>query len=457
MKMQTNQFFYLNGLKVFIILIMLIINLSVVYAQKWEIIADKPVPKNLGFHGVSVVDDNIVWMAANDYPIWGYSNGNPDHTIRVVKTIDGGKNWQHFDVVEAKGRITYEIFAIDSLTAWITTNKFDNTDKTPIFKTTDGGRTWRQIEIASFAGGNIIHFFNSQEGIVINGSNVALSNDGGETWFSNTGMKYALKQNELLYLYSSSTSKAAFSDSIVVVGTNMGRIFFSKDRGQNWQTKQVGTVNDVMTAITMLNDNHWIAISPGSRSQGDYVNSKVFQSYNGGSTWSESERSKYSIFHIARLPGSTNTIFTGSFNDAGIKMSTSGFDMPTWLETLDQQLYCYGIAFSPNGTGYAVCFDDAEENFILKWNNVPSNTDENAQVASDFLLFPNPTAGTLEIPNPLTVHRNITIIDARGALVLKFLNTTISEFNIAHLSNGVYVVMVESEGSNKIGRVIKAN
>ena len=69
MKMQTNQFFYLNGLKVFIILIMLIINLSVVYAQKWEIIADKPVPKNLGFHGVSVVDDNIVWMAANDYPI----------------------------------------------------------------------------------------------------------------------------------------------------------------------------------------------------------------------------------------------------------------------------------------------------------------------------------------------------------------------------------------------------
>ena len=138
-------------------------------------------------------------------------------------------------------------------------------------------------------------------------------------------------------------------------------------------------------------------------------------------------------------------------------MSTSGFDMPTWLETLDQQLYCYGIAFSPNGTGYAVCFDDAEENFILKWNNVPSNTDENAQVASDFLLFPNPTAGTLEIPNPLTVHRNITIIDARGVLVLKFLNTTISEFNIAHLSNGIYVVMVESEGSNKIGRVIKAN
>lgn len=455
MKTSTNQKFFLKVLKVFIISIVLTINLSDLFAQKWEIIADKPVPKNLGFHGISVVDDNVVWLAANDYPIWGYENIDPNHIIRVMKTTDGGQNWQHFDVVEALGRITYEIFAIDSLTAWFTTNKFDSTDKTPIFKTTDGGKSWRQIEIASFAGGNIIHFFNSEEGVVINASNVALSKDGGETWAKNTGIKYVLKQNESLYLYSSSTSKTAFSDSIVVVGTNMGRIFFSNDRGQNWQTKQVGTVNDVMTAITMVNDKHWVAISPGSRTQGEYVNSKVFQTYNGGSTWSESDRSLYSIFHIAKLPGSDNTIFTGSFSDAGIKMSTSGFDMPAWVETLDQKQYCYGIAFSPNGTGYAVTFDDSEENFILKWKSTTNNNETLLSTKKQLCLYPNPANEFVEIPNSDSHYRNLYFYNSYGEMVLRYLNTSGTVFDISILQNGIYYVISEIEDIRSMAKVIK--
>jgi len=38
---------------------------------------------------------------------------------------------------------------------------------------------------------------------------------------------------------------------------------------------------------------------------------------------------------------------------------------------------------------------------------------------------------------------------------LQFLNTTINEINLAQLYNGVYMVLVESEGSTKLGRVIK--
>jgi photosystem II stability/assembly factor-like uncharacterized protein len=439
----------------FLILTILVGSGSVSSAQKWEVIAEKPLTKNFGFHSISVVNKDVVWLIANNYDLWENSV-DASHTIKVMRTTDGGATWKYYDVAEAKGRASLELFAIDSLTAWFSTNRFENTDTRPIFKTIDGGLSWKKIETPSAAGGNLIHFFDKNDGIVINGSSAAVSKNGGEIWTKISASKYALRTGEFLVVNGTATSRAAYTDSTIVLGTTLGRIIYSKDRGQSWTFKQVAATNDFLNAITMINESHWIAVAP-QNNQTVYVNAKVFETLDGGISWSELTRNQYGIYHIAKQYGSEKTIFTGSFNDMGIKMSTTAMDSAVWEETLEEDQYCYGIAFSSEGIGYAVSYTADEENYILKWNQVPSNTKDNPKVALNILIFPNPTSGMINIPNPLTVQRNITIFDNTGAMVIRFLNTDKMIFDISSLLVGNYYLEVEYDGKKDIVKLLKVN
>ena len=439
----------------FLILIILEGSSTISLAQKWEVIAEKPLPKNFGFHGLSVVNKDVVWLLANNYDLWN-TKVDTSHIIKVMRTTDGGATWKYHDVVEAKGRVSLELFALDSLTAWFSTNRFENSflDTRPIFKTSDGGVTWKKVETPSSAGGNIIHFFDKNDGIVINGTSAAVSKNGGENWTKISASKYALKTNEYLVVVGAATSRAAYSDSTVVIGTTMGRIIYSKDRGQTWTFKQVAATNDLLNAITLIDEQHWIAISP-ENSQTAYTNAKVFETLDGGNTWSELARNPYGIYHIAKQYGTKNTIFTSSQREFGIKKSTTAFDAPVWEETLDENIAVYGMAFSKEGVGFAVAEDDNFDTYILKWKDNLSNTVQ--ELASDLKLtiFPNPTCGMINIPNPLSVQRNITIFDNTGAMVMKFHHSESQQLNLATLPKGNYIVEVEIDGVKKAGTVIK--
>ena len=265
---------------IFKLLFFLILLNSSVTAQKCEVIAEKTLAKNFGFHGLSVVNKDVVWLLANNYDLWG-TKVDSNHTIKVMRTTNGGVSWKYYDVAEAKGRASLELFAIDSLTAWFSTNRFENTDTRPIFKTIDGGLTWKKIETPSAAGGNLIHFFDKNDGIVINGTSAAVSKNGGENWTKISASKYALRTNEFLVVSGTATSRAAYSDSTIIIGTTLGRIMFSKDRGQSWKFKQVAATNDFLHAITMIDESHWIAVAP-QNNQTVYVNAKVLETRDGG-------------------------------------------------------------------------------------------------------------------------------------------------------------------------------
>ncbi|MCO6491701.1 MAG: hypothetical protein J5I98_25010 [Phaeodactylibacter sp.] len=88
-------------------------------AQSWEGQAIGILPNNYGVFDISIVDENIVWAIAYDRST---GSGIPlDHITKVLKTTDGGLTWESFDIEEAEGRISFDIEAFDSSTAFITT------------------------------------------------------------------------------------------------------------------------------------------------------------------------------------------------------------------------------------------------------------------------------------------------------------------------------------------------
>ncbi len=141
---------------------------SGITAQKIEILTDSV---NVSFRGLSVVDDNVVWVSG--------SNGT------VGKSVDGGKNWNWMTVKGFEKTEFRDIEAFDKNTALI----MGITEPAQILRTEDGGQTWKVVFKDDAKGMflDAMDFLNNQDGIVIgdpmkghffNGKTF----DGGKSW-----------------------------------------------------------------------------------------------------------------------------------------------------------------------------------------------------------------------------------------------------------------------------------
>jgi len=137
-------------------------------AQKIKILADTV---NASFRGLSVVDDNIVWVSG--------SNGT------VGRSLDAGKTW-HWMTVQGFEKTDFrDIEAFDKNTAVI----MGITEPAQILRTEDGGQSWKVVfkDAAKGMFLDAMDFRNNQNGIVIgdpvNGRFfIAKTFDGGKTW-----------------------------------------------------------------------------------------------------------------------------------------------------------------------------------------------------------------------------------------------------------------------------------
>jgi photosystem II stability/assembly factor-like uncharacterized protein len=137
-------------------------------AQKIEILSDSV---NASLRGLSVVDDNIVWVSG--------SSGT------VGKSLDAGKSWTWITVKGFEKTEFRDIEAFDKNTAVI----MGITEPAQILRTEDGGQTWKVVFKDGSKGMflDAMDFWNSQNGIVIgdplNGHFfIAKTFDGGKTW-----------------------------------------------------------------------------------------------------------------------------------------------------------------------------------------------------------------------------------------------------------------------------------
>ncbi len=151
-------------------LLLFLISITAAYSQlaEVEILSSGT---NASLRGLSVVNDNVVWVSG--------SNGT------VGRTTNGGKTWQWRTVTGFEKNDFRDIEAFDASTAII----MSVADPAYILKTTDGGESWKVVYENKTKGMflDAMEFWNDQSGIVIGDPLegrffMARTFDGGNSW-----------------------------------------------------------------------------------------------------------------------------------------------------------------------------------------------------------------------------------------------------------------------------------
>jgi photosystem II stability/assembly factor-like uncharacterized protein len=240
----------------------------------------------------------------------------------IIKTMDGGDTWT---------RLTPEgIPGLEAMSfADLHTGYAGGWDGY-IIKTTDGGATWDAV--IGTDGMTVIadiEFRDPNHGVLFEGGNVHVTEDGGQTWAAGTGISRVC--HEVTYANEHTLFSAG----------NAGYIFKSIDGGHTWTTVYEGVRQDLLLGVDFLNTQYGIVV-------GDY--STVLTTVDGGATWTRAHlpgdmllRSVF-IFNpdIAYLCGSPEYIFKTIDGGATWASDYNG----NWEEAFNR------VRFTDEGTGF---------------------------------------------------------------------------------------------------------
>ncbi|MDB4877237.1 MAG: glycosyl hydrolase [Gemmatimonadetes bacterium] len=196
-----------------------------------------------------------------------------DGKLFILTTDDGGATWSHVPTESAPPVLPGEAAFAASGTCltvqgrsnvWIGTG---GSARARVFRSTDRGRTWRVADTPVHAGGSAsgifsVAFRDARHGVVVGGDytkpkepsdNVALTDDGGESWRLASGALPKGYMSGVAYLPGTS------GRSLVAVG--LGGTARSSDGGQSWAMVDSVAYNSVAFATR---DDGWAA-GPGGR------------------------------------------------------------------------------------------------------------------------------------------------------------------------------------------------
>jgi len=175
---------------------------------------------NSSLRGLSVVNDNVVWVSG--------SNGT------VGRTTNGGKTWQWRTVTGFEKNDFRDIEAFDASTAVI----MSVADPAYILKTTDGGESWKVVYENKTKGMflDAMEFWNDQSGIVIGDPMegrffMARTFDGGNSWQDlPMDKRPRADSGEACFAASGTNIRVLDKDEAVFVsGGTRSRMFSKKD------------------------------------------------------------------------------------------------------------------------------------------------------------------------------------------------------------------------------------
>jgi photosystem II stability/assembly factor-like uncharacterized protein len=432
-------------------------------SQNWKItVLDSLLPSTYIIQAMSAPASGCVWAIASKYYS---SNVATNAQPIVVKTTDGGKTWVKKIVVPAKGTITYDIAALDANTALITSNQLKAGGSYFVFKTTDGGNTWRKILPPKTCGGGFIHFFNKKDGVIINNFDVATSNNGGETWNQLSLFPPVMALGEYCSWNSASNVVGSAGNS-VWFGTNKGRIFYSNDKGENWNVSQAGSTSDVIMSIAFTDEKNGIAVAPFSASGTQYKPCKYFKTSNGGQTWSKFTTPYFNTAtSIAAVPNAAGYYFATDFTDQdpdGKPAICAKYDGSSWTETLSNCEMSFIEFFSPS-EGYIAGVDLSKNNAIWTWTGAAVTPTEELKNSTNINIFPNPATDNLQIDlsglNTDDEVKSLLIQDNLGRIIQKIeiVGTSIYQLELSNYLKGVYFLTVKSNTTQQTFKFIKVN
>lgn len=234
-----------------------------------------------GFRGLSVVNKKVVWASG--------TGGT------VIRTIDGGANWNVIKVPDAAKLDFRDIEAFDANTAYILS--IGNGASSRIYKTIDGGATWK----LQFTNDNEKAFFDAiacwdknnciaMSDPVDNKYVLIRTIDGGARWTSiDTTKMPAAKTGEAAFAASGTCLVTqGKNNAFIVSGGNDARVFRSNDRGKTWAVADTpivkGTAGSGIFSIA-LNDAKNGVIAGGNYEKPAESSNNLAFTNDGGKTW----------------------------------------------------------------------------------------------------------------------------------------------------------------------------
>ena len=245
-----------------------------------------------GLRGIDSVDGTTAWASGTGGA--------------VLKTTDGGQQWQHCSIPDAAtdgATLDFRgVQAWDAQTAIVMAS--GPGDKSRLYKTTDGCNSWKLILKNTGSEG----FWDSisvadQENMMILGDpvdgqfSISLTTDGGRTWDKTTDNGLQSKTKEGAFAASNSSLLVDWEDGIAAFGTgspNGARLFEECDpctRAAMWAATAMlpfpkGGAAGIFS-MNLRDWRHWIAVGGDYTKPNESAGTAAWSS-NGGSTWTAS-------------------------------------------------------------------------------------------------------------------------------------------------------------------------
>ena len=214
---------------------------------------------NVMFQGVSTVNNNVCWACAGHNPL-------------VLRTSNGGLNWVNVGYFDIDSLFCMSIYAINENVAFVLSGYYDSSNvyHTFLHRTSNAGQNWTNILSQTTGYFDHLSFKDSLNGFLL-GDPVSgrwsfwKTSDAGVTWDS-SGLYFASEGGIASY----NRDLEIIGDSIWF-GTNIGRIYYSFDFGNNWS---YSTVSCPIILTLTLNGNIGFA-----------AEGCVFKTTNAGLNW----------------------------------------------------------------------------------------------------------------------------------------------------------------------------
>lgn len=324
---------------------------SPIVLQNWQIQTSN-FPADVMVMDFSTPNEQVCWaIGYSGTPYGGYSHTTNGGNTWVCDTI--GNNWNGY---------LYQVCALDENTAYILSQSGSSKG---IYKTTDGGSTWNRQNAYNTAlyGPGYIHFFDSQNGVVVGDPNLETytTTNGGLTWNPVT-MPSALADE---YAWNSGNGITAVGNTVWF--STGARVFKSTNKGYNWSV-----------ILTEPQYNVWWPCIKFQDSQTGIYSLKILGGINhiyrkttdGGATWntlSNSILDNLAPAGMQHIPGTTSTYVVSGDQPQGMRGVTITRDAgESWI--LIDNGGCNFIEFPSISVGWGSQYD---ENTIQKYIGPP--------------------------------------------------------------------------------------
>lgn len=433
-----------------LILILTLFNKNI-SSQSWQEFGPGLLPLYYGVFDMHIVNEEVIWAVAFDQRT--SSRIPKDHITKILRTTNGGASWSVSDVSEAIGRISFDIEAIDSSHAFITTQDYNNGQGRGLFKTEDGGKSWKEI-YHDVSAGVWIRFFNENEGIIINRHHIAVTQDKGETWTPINQIDVPkFKDNEYTLLSSGSNSCEVIGDNLWF-GTNKGRVVKTTDKGHTWEIYETAFDSSaVITSLAFKDSLNGICVNAASNKI------EFSTTIDGGISWQKmGANPDLDIVNIEFVPGTDSTLFGTSDIFVSLPNRVSAYSIDfgkTWHELND--FIAYGaIEFLSPEYGWAAraIVNSETQPIFYKWQSLMSSLDISNHLNENILIFPNPVVNSLIVESKKGISSYI-LRNIEGKMV-KTRNIGSSHFliDVHEFSKGVYTLELFLDSNQRVIRKI---